>query len=117
MKQEAERTEQVLKYVGLAAKAGRVIVGVPLLCAALQHAAKGKAPLLVIEASDSSDATHKRITDKTTYYHLPVLRIAADRQRLALAVGKRDGEVAAVAVCEAGLARAILAAWQTQDNR
>ena len=117
MKPANERTEQVLKYLGLAVRAGRVIVGVPLICTALSRSAKHNAPLLVIEASDTSEGTHKRITDKTTYYQLPVLRIAANRQRLALAVGKREGEVAAVAVCEAGLAGAIQAAWQTENDQ
>ena len=112
MKPASERTEQVLKYLGLAARAGRVIVGVPLICTALSRKTKDKTPLLLIEASDTSEGTHKRVTDKATYYNVPALRVEADRQRLALAVGKREGEVAAVAVCEPGLARAITAAWQ-----
>lgn len=114
MKPESERTERVLKYLGLATKAGRVIVGVPLITTALSRAQKGKTPLLVIEASDTSEATHKRITDKATYYNVPALRVTVDRQGLALAVGKREGEVAAVAVCEPGLAKAILDTWQAQ---
>lgn len=112
MKPASERTERVLSYLGLAAKAGRVIVGVPLITTALSRAQKGKTPLLVIEASDTSEGTHKRITDKATYYNVPALRVEADRQRLALAVGKREAEVAAVAVCEPGLAEAIVAVWQ-----
>ncbi|MBQ8357557.1 MAG: ribosomal L7Ae/L30e/S12e/Gadd45 family protein [Clostridia bacterium] len=102
----SDREEKALRFLGLAARAGRVVVGVPLICTALQKGGGGK-PLAVLAASDGSENTKKRISDRTAYYGVPLIRLAADCATLALRVGKRDGAVAAVAVTEPGLARAI----------
>ena len=99
--------EQALKLLGLAARAGRTVVGVPLICAALAKGAKNKTPLLVLYADDCSANTQKRITDRTAYYGVKCYRLSVDCGALALAVGKRDAAVAAVGVCEPNLAQAI----------
>jgi len=103
-----DREEKALRMLGLAAKAGRATVGVPLICAALQKGIAGKTPLLVLLAADASENTKKRITDRTAYYQVPLYRITANCARLALTVGKRDGAVAAVGVSEPDLARAMI---------
>ena len=106
----ADKTARVLGLLGLCVKAGRAVVGVPLICAALQTGAKNKTPLAVVLASDCSANTAKRITDRTAFYGVPLVHLPIDTATLAHAVGKRDAAVAAVGVTEQNLAAAILAA-------
>lgn len=110
MDRQNNATQKALRLLGLAARAGRTVVGVPLICTALQRGAKDKTPLLVVEAADSSANTHKRITDRTAFYGVRRVRVDADCAALALAVGKRDALVAAVGVTEPHLAHEIEAA-------
>ena len=98
--------DKALRMLGLAARARRITVGVPLICTALQKGGEQK-PLLVLLAADASENTKKRMTDRTAYYHVPLYPMSADCERLALAVGKRDAAVAAVGVSEPGIAEAI----------
>ena len=105
--QANDRDERALRFLGLAARAGRVIVGVSLICSALQKKLAEKAPLLVLLASDAAGNTRKRITDRTAFYGVPLIPLVADCERLALMSGKRGGAVAAVAVTEPGLTQAI----------
>ena len=102
-----DATQRAMRLLGLAARAGRTVVGVPLICTALQRGAKDKTPLLVVEAADSSANTHKRITDRTMFYGVRTVRADVDCAALALAVGKRDALVAAVGVTEPHLAKEI----------
>ena len=108
MQKQSDQTKKVLSLLGLAVRAGRAVIGVPLICTALQRGAKDKTPCLVLEAADSSANTHKRITDRTAFYGVPTVRLEVDCGALALAVGKRDAAVAAVGVTEPNLARAIM---------
>ncbi len=98
---------QALSLLGLAARAGRTVVGVPLICTALSRAVKDKTPLLVLYAADCSANTRKRITDRTAFYGVRAICLAADCAALAHAVGKRGAAVAAVGVTEPHLAEAI----------
>ena len=66
----------------------------------------GKKIFLVLEACDSSENTHKRITDRCTYYRVPHRRINAGTGELAHALGK-SGDLAVVAITDKGLAEAI----------
>lgn len=91
--------------LGLSAKAGALIFGVPQICEALSKKKKsGKYPLLVIEASDTSDNTHKKISDKCGYYKVKHMRIAADTAKLAHSLGK-SALLAAVAITDENLCR------------
>ena len=87
-----------LGSLGLCAKAGKLIYGVPMIIEAMQ---KGKKVYLVIEASDTSDNTHKRITDKCSFYGVETIRIDADCIELSSYVGK-SSMLAAVAVMDEG---------------
>ena len=102
---ERDNTERVLRLLGLAARAGRVIAGIELLCTAMKK--KTAAPLLIIEASDSSENSHKRINDRAAYYGVPIYRLASDGEALGLAVGKREKRLAAIGVTEPHLAKAL----------
>ena len=110
----ADKTARAIGLLGLCAKAGRVVVGVPLICTALQTGAKNKTPLVVLLAEGCAPNTTKRITDRTTFYGVPLIRLPIDTAALAHAVGKRDAAVAAVGVTEEHLAAAILAAMKEE---
>lgn len=113
----SDREAQLLRYLGLAARAGRVIAGVALICTALQKKASGKTPLVVLSAADASENSKKRICDRTAYYGVPHLSLSVDAAALATAVGKRDGAVAAVGVTEPSLAKVITELYQENGRK
>lgn len=101
----------VLRALGLCRRAGALVCGTPMICGELP---KGKL-LLVIEACDTSDGTHKKITDKCRYYGVEHIRIAADGVSLAAAVGK-SGSLAAVATGDVNLSGMIKTAIQKSQT-
>ena len=100
---DIERERKLLSTAGLAARARRTVIGTDQICDALR-AGQVK---LVLEASDTSDNTHKRLTDKTSYYGVPLYRVKTDCAGLAGAFGKRNGSVAAVGITDSGIVRAM----------
>ena len=92
----AEDKKRFLSSLGLCARAGKLIFGVPMICEALRKGGAAK-PTLIIEASDTSDGTHKKIADKAAFYGVRVVRIDCDGVALASALGKTSS-LAAVAI-------------------
>ena len=90
--------KKLLATLGLCVRAGKVVFGVPMICDAMR---KGgiKKPSVVFEASDTSENTHKRITDKCTYYKVKHIKITVGGEELAAALGK-TAYLAAVAVTD-----------------
>ena len=84
--------------LGLCVKAGKVIFGVPMICEAARRGGE-KAPLLVLSASDTSDNTAKKITDKCEYYKIKHIRLGCGGETLAAAVGKTSF-IGAVAITD-----------------
>ena len=102
---EVINEEGMLFALGLAAKARALVFGTLQICEELAKNKKGaKYPLLVIEASDTSDNTHKRICDRCRYYNVKHIRIAATTAALAHALGK-SALVSAVAITDENLCR------------
>ena len=93
--------ERLLSGLGLCVKAGKVVFGVPMICEAMRKGGKS-APKMVLEASDTSDNTHKRLCDKCSYYGVRLVRLECDGITLASAVGK-SSQLGAVAVTDQGL--------------
>lgn len=93
---ESNSSSRLLGMLGLCARAGRLICGVPLICDAMRAARRGKVPCLVLEAADTSPNTHKRIIDRCAYYHTETVRIPVSGGELAHAVG-HSGILGAVA--------------------
>jgi ribosomal protein L7Ae-like RNA K-turn-binding protein len=56
-------------------------------------------PVTVFEASDTSENTRKRISDKCTYYNIKHIKINIGGEELAAALGK-SAYLAAVAVTD-----------------
>ena len=66
----------------------------------------GKLDIIVIEASDTSENTHKKISDKCVYYNVKHIRLDATCEILGKAVGKRAAAV--VAIADENFCRAVL---------
>ena len=96
--------KRIVGSLGLCAKAGKLIFGVPMVVEAMQ---KGKPVFLVLESCDTSAGTHKRIGDKCAYYRVETVRLDCDGVALAHAVGK-SSSLAAVAVTDEGFYRMII---------
>ena len=88
--------KRLLQRLGLCVRAGSVVFGVPMICEAMRRGGSS-APVSVWEAADTSDNTHKKISDKCAYYKVKHIRLGCDGQTLAAAVGK-TGSLGAVAV-------------------
>ena len=74
MNDSSKSTDRLLSTLGLCVKAGKVIFGVPMVCEAMRKGGKN-APVLVLEAADTSDNTHKKISDKCNYYNTKHIRL------------------------------------------
>lgn len=72
-----------------------------MICDALRKGGKS-APMLVLEASDTSENTHKKISDKCNYYKTKHVRLSCTCGELATALGKTSS-LAAVAVTDKNL--------------
>ena len=95
-----------LKTLGLAARARQTVMGTDMVCDAL---AEGRVRL-VVEAGDTSENTHKRLTDKCITYRTPHVRLLSDGGTLGAALGKSG----ALAVCgvTGEIAKSLFAAWE-----
>ena len=99
--------KKLLSMLGLAARARALVFGTPMICDSLQKSkGKGKRILLVLEASDTSDNTHKRITDKCRFYGVRHYRLVSGGETLSHAVGK-SGMLSAVALTDTQLCHAV----------
>ena len=92
---------KLLSALGMGKRAGALTVGVPMICEAMRSGGKN-APKLVFEASDTSDNTHKRITDKCNFYKTWHVRVECTGEQLAAALGK-SASLGAVAVTDENL--------------
>ena len=95
--------DRTLSALGICAKARRLIAGTPQICEALR---KEPRPFLVLCASDASENTAKRLRDRCAYYHVRLVELAMDADRLSGAIGK-SGRVAAVAITDEHLCRLV----------
>lgn len=96
--------DKLLSTVGLCARARKLVMGTPMVCEAMRN---GKPPILaVLEASDTSENTHKKLVSKCAYYGVPLYRLTADTARLGRAIGK-TGAVAAVGMTDENLYKAL----------
>ena len=93
-----------LSLVGICKKSGHAICGTELICDAIRRNPERVA--LVLAAGDASDNTKKKLTDKCAYYGVKLIIAEISIAELGAALGKSSA-VAAVAVDDAGLARAI----------
>jgi len=99
MSETARKDEdKLLRAIGLCVRAGKVLFGAPMVCEAMRQG-KRQSPVLVLEAADTSENTHKRLTDKCGFYGVRHVRLTCNGEILARAVGK-TGNLAAVAITD-----------------
>ena len=91
----------VLRALGLCKRAGALISGTPMICDALRDGKRK--PLVVLMASDVSEGTKKKLTDKCAFYETRLVTLSEGGEALAKAVGKM-GFLASVAVTDENLA-------------
>lgn len=108
---KGEGQNTLLSSLGLCARAGTLIFGTPMVCEAMRQGGK-KQPKLVLEAADTSENTHKKLTDKCTYYGVRHIRLANTGGELAAALGK-SATLAAVAVCDENMCRMLEKHWNS----
>lgn len=101
---DEEREARLLSTAGFAARGRMTVFGTGLICESLR---KGSVHL-VLEAADTSDNTHKRLSDKCAFYGVRLCRLSVNAERLALAFGKRDERLAAVGITDSGIIRALM---------
>lgn len=99
---------KLISTIGLCRRAGKIIPGSDLVCKELRSGGIS----LVLLASDASENTKKRITDKTTFYgkRLEILPITC--AGLGTAIGKKS-DVACVGITDENLASAVLSHIRT----
>jgi ribosomal protein L7Ae-like RNA K-turn-binding protein len=91
------KSNQWMSLLGLANRARKIISGEEL---ALKEVRNGKAKLILL-AADASQNTTKKITDKCSYYNVPI-KMVENREVLGQAIGKESRVV--VAVLDGGFA-------------
>lgn len=95
------KMDNVLRMVGLATKAGKVVSGEFMT----ESAVKSKEAYLVIIAQDVSDNTRKKFRNMCEYYQVPIVEYSK-KEELGHSIGKEFR--ASLAVTDKGLAQAIL---------
>ena len=96
----SEMPDRPLRLLGLARRAGKLLLGAPLIFAAMH---KGKPPFLVIAAADASAPSQKKLRTQCEFYRVPLFISPYTKEALSHAVGKA-GLLSAVAVTDAALA-------------
>ena len=104
---------RILSAIGLCVKAHKLIVGTDLVCEGLRHQGPNRI-FLVVEAGDTSPATHKKITDKCRYYNVCKFRLETDAVGLAHAVGK-SGSTGGVGIADKSLSTVVKNALEKQS--
>ena len=94
----------VLRALGLCKRAGALVCGTPMICTALREGKKK--PIIVVMASDVSEGTRKKLTDKCAFYETRLVTLDVSGETLAAAVGK-TGVIASVAVTDGNLAELV----------
>ena len=92
--------KKLLGVIGLCRGAGKAVLGVPMICERLReiYEKRGEvADVIVIEASDTSDNTHKKITDKCSFYGVKCIKLKLSSSEIGDIIGKSG------AVCTLGI--------------
>jgi ribosomal protein L7Ae-like RNA K-turn-binding protein len=99
----SQNKDKIIALLGLAAKAGKLVYGTPMVCEELKN---GKKVYFVFRAAGTSENTEKRISDRCKYYGVTLIDLELNTTELAARLGK-GGEIAAVALKDAGFAEGI----------
>lgn len=81
----------LLGYLGLAARARKIVSGEEQVLAAIRN----QSAKIVFLANDSGINTTKRITDKSSFYHIELITVFSGNE-LSKAIGKENRKVIAI---------------------
>ena len=98
--------QKAIGIVGIAKKAGKLLIGTELTAAAVRAAKPGKIPVAVFLACDASQNTKKSVAHFCSYYQIERFTLCLTTEQLGKATGKTCA-VACIGVTDAGLARAV----------
>ena len=104
-----ENLTRVRGMLGLAMRAGRVIIGTEQVCVALK---KGKIRLALV-ARDASQSTKKKIAVKCEFYGVTSVEIQLGAEELGALLGKTYTP-AVVGITDEGFARELLLASKSE---
>ena len=96
MNNSPENNKGLLRLLGLAARAGKLVYGAPMVCEALKKADK---VCMVFVAGNASANTKKRISDKCSFYKKQLVELDIDTAELGRILGK-TGELAVVGLAD-----------------
>ena len=99
---DSNSTKRALGMLGLAMKAGKVVIGTEQVIAFLQK----KKLKLVLLSSGSSDGTKKKIRSKCEYYQVPLAELPIQTDELGDLLGKTYTP-AVVGITDENFSRAI----------
>lgn len=99
-------TERIRGMLGLAMRAGKLVVGTEMICRAMP---KGAAQLVVISCG-ASDGTKRKLSYKCEFYSIDIVEVDIDTEELGRLLGKTYTP-AAVAVTDCGIAEQIKEAY------
>lgn len=90
-----------LNLLGLAYRAGKCSLGEDAI---LRDVRSNKAKLVLL-ANDIGDQTKKKLTDKCSFYEVPLIIVNEGREEFSNAIGK--SQRVAIAILDAGFAKKI----------
>lgn len=91
--------------IGLAMRAGKVVIGTDLTVKSVRERGKGAARLVLI-SNNASDSTKNKIRFKCEFYRVPVMELVMDSSELGSLLGKLYAP-AAVAITDDSFAKEI----------
>ncbi len=97
------RQDKLSGMMGLAMRAGKVIIGTEQVCIALGKSIK---PRLVVLSDGASDGTKAKVGHKCEYYGVELITVSIDTGELGRILGKSYAP-ACIAITDEGLAKRI----------
>lgn len=94
---------KILSTLGICRKAGKTVMGTDNVCKRMREK---RDVFVILAANGISENTAKKLSDKASYYNVPVIYTEFDMQALGSAVGNDSGS-ACVGITDKGLADSI----------
>ena len=96
--------KKIISLLGIAKKAGKTVSGTDMTVEGIRG--KKNAVRLVLLAADASENTVKKITDKSSYYDVPLIRMECGKSELGRVTGSIS-EISVIGITDEGFAAAM----------
>lgn len=111
MTDHKKNSDRFLRMLGLARRAGKVVLGTPL---SLQALHKGRARLLIV-CEEASAQTKKKMHTQAAFYRVPLIVLPLPTAEFSHLLGKQ-APVVSVAVTDDGFAAELLKSSGKEDS-